>query len=83
MEGAFQGSVVGAQKALEEDICSHNLAFRYHGWRDRFPQMCKAKGEQQAEATSDVELVPGDRGELQTANAGGDIEGMGEGDFAG
>ena len=52
---------VGPRKAPEEeDICSHNLAFRYHGWRERFPQMHEVPGEQ-AEAVSDGTVISCDR----------------------
>jgi hypothetical protein len=87
MEDACQEffRVVGPREAPEQDICSHNLVFRYHGWRERFPRMYKAGGEQQAEAASDEEMGSSDGeedgGDLKMEDADAGIEGMGEGDL--
>jgi hypothetical protein len=87
MEDACQEffRVVGPREAPEQDICSHNLVFRYHGWRERFPRMYKAEGEQQAEAASDEDMGSSygeeDGGDLKMEDADAGIEGMGEGDL--
>ena len=78
--------VVGPREAQEEDICSHNLVFRYHGWRERFPRMYEAGGEQQAEALSDEEMECSegeeDGGDLEMGDADAGERGMGDEDHA-
>jgi hypothetical protein len=74
--------VVCPREAPEQDICSHNFVFRYHGWRERFPGMYEAGGEQQAEAISDEEMEYAkgeeDGGDLEMGDADTSKRGMGD-----
>ena len=77
--------VVSPRAAAEQDICSHNFVFRYHGWRERFRQMYEAGGEQQAEGVSDEDMgysedEEGDGRDLEMGDAGAGKRGMGDED---